>query len=265
MTWFKVDDGFESHPKVLALYDGPHPADAIALWTLAGSWCGLKLTNGAVPRGFVARSPHRVGAAELVRVGLWLETPEGYQFHDWLKMNPSRDQVLADRESNRQRQADWYARKQKQKPNAVRNSVSNSVINSDLTGAPDPVPVTKEEKEEPSPRVREVQSDFSIGHDFMRNATGRFYAGDEWRRQLARIGAKPADEKRAVLAAIQADPWCKGNLSVDPTHVLKQWPKYAAGNPQPKPFTRSRFAGPSRVPTAEEYARDAQEKAPWDL
>jgi hypothetical protein len=107
------------------------------------------------------------------------------------------------------------------------------------------------------PSAREGPSDFSIGSDLLQSATGRFY-GDEWRSQLSRIGAKPEAERKAVLAAIRGDPWCKGNLSVDPAHVLKQWPKYAAGNPPLKQVVRAavggRYAGPSEVAKPEEYA-----------
>jgi hypothetical protein len=37
MSWFAVDDRFWSHRKVMSMRRSPHYADAIALWTLAGS------------------------------------------------------------------------------------------------------------------------------------------------------------------------------------------------------------------------------------
>lgn len=254
--WFKIDDGFESHPKTLALYDGPCPADALALWALAGSWCGLKLTNGAVPRGFVARSPHRAGAAELVRVGLWIETDDGFQFHDWLKMNPSRDQVLAEREKNRERQAKWYASQQKH--NTVPNAVRNTRTNGHLTGAPDPVPVSREEELRTPPNAREELSPFRVGHDLLRDALGNQY-GEEWRADLERIGMKPDAERKTVLAAIKSSSWCRENKhAVDPKHVLRQWPRYLAGDPPLKQVARAasggKYAGPSQVAAPEDYA-----------
>lgn len=107
------------------------------------------------------------------------------------------------------------------------------------------------------PSAREEPSDFSIGSDLLMSATGRFY-GEEWKSQLSRIGSKPEAERKAVLASILADPWCKGNLSVDPRHVLQQWPKYAAGNPPLKSVVRAagggKYAGPSQVAAAEDYA-----------
>lgn len=118
------------------------------------------------------------------------------------------------------------------------------------------VPPVQEEKEE-SPPAR-------VGSDLIQSATGIFY-GAQWRHELGLIGMKPDAERVAVQAAISCDSWCKTNkTSVNPTHVLKHWARYAAGNPPMKSVARSRFAGPSRVPTAAEYARDAEEKAPWE-
>jgi hypothetical protein len=280
MPWFKIDDGFHSHPKVAQLFEGPCPGDAIALFSLAGSWVSRELTDGAVPLGFVRRSGlHPEAAAELVRVGLWEDNPGGgYWIHDYLQYNPDREQVLADREKNRERQARWYAKQQKGRPdpngppnggpNGVRNTVTNTVMNGDLTGAPVPVPVPREEIKKPPPaRAREEQNSVQVGHDLMFTATGRPYNPKDWRDELDRIGMKPAAERGAVIAAIQADPWCKGNRGVDPKHVIKNWDKYAAGYVPLKAVVRAqpaRFAGPSRVATAAEYEADKTEKAPWE-
>lgn len=103
-----------------------------------------------------------------------------------------------------------------------------------------------------------------VGSDLIQSATGIFY-GAQWRHELELIGMKPDAERVAVQAAISCDSWCKTNkTSVNPTHVLKHWARYAAGNPPMKSVARSRFAGPSRVPTAAEYAADKVEKAPWE-
>ena len=101
MSWFKIDDGFWSHPKILAL-----SPEAIALWVRAGSWCSQQLTDGEVKRHvtplFMA-GPEAI--SELVEVGLWDSIPTGYQFHDWLEYQPSRESVLSERASNAKRQA----------------------------------------------------------------------------------------------------------------------------------------------------------------
>lgn len=127
------------------------------------------------------------------------------------------------------------------------------------------VPAVPEEELRTPPNAREELSPFRIGHDLIRDAIGNQY-GEEWRRELESIGLKPEAERKAVLAAIRGDPWCKANkTSVNPTHVLKHWAKYAAGNPPLKSVVRAavggKYAGPSRVATAEEYADQGED--PW--
>jgi hypothetical protein len=106
VVWVKLDDKFHGHRKTLALFDGPCPGDAIALWTLANSWCGDQLTDGKVPLAFVRRSGlDKHAADELVRVGFWIRTEDGYEFHDWLARNKSRETVEAERASANERKA----------------------------------------------------------------------------------------------------------------------------------------------------------------
>ena len=107
MTWFKVDDGFGDHPKVLGIprADGRRLL-AVGLWTLAGRWCAKNLTDGAVP----IYLPEELGAGDeqvkdLIVATLWEETSEGFLFHDYLVYNPSRQEVLAERKANAVRQS----------------------------------------------------------------------------------------------------------------------------------------------------------------
>lgn len=104
MTWFKVDDGFADHPKVIALQASKHWKGALALWTLAGSWSSRHLTDGHVPSAVVTRlgcAPH--DALALVEAGLWDQVDGGYRFHGWEERNPSREAVEADRAATRER------------------------------------------------------------------------------------------------------------------------------------------------------------------
>ena len=101
MSWFKIDDGFWSHPKILAL-----SPEAIALWVRAGSWCSQQLTDGQVQRHVLPlfmSSPDVV--QELVTAELWEVKPFGFEFHDWLVYQLSRDEVMAKRAANAKRQA----------------------------------------------------------------------------------------------------------------------------------------------------------------
>lgn len=143
MTWVRLDDQFDEHPKFEA-------AGPLAGWlfVVGLTYAARNLTDGFVPRGAVRRLAdwHRVGedvtaaqlATELVEVGLWEAVEGGYQVHDYLDYQPSRAQVLAERERNRQRQTHY--RQRNAVTNAVTNGVTNTVSNGHVTPAPYPYP-----------------------------------------------------------------------------------------------------------------------------
>lgn len=122
MPWFRVDDGFHSHPKVLAT-----SLAARGLWVSAGSWSSGHLTDGVVPDHVLASlggTPEL--AAELVAAGLWKRRRNGWQFHDWASRNPSKQAVENDRRNNAERQKRW----RQAHSNGHRNGVTNGVTNS---------------------------------------------------------------------------------------------------------------------------------------
>jgi hypothetical protein len=128
MPWFRVDDGFHSHPKVLAT-----SLAARGLWVTAGSWSSDHLTDGFVRDHVLASlggTPEL--AAELVAEGLWRRVKGGYKFHDWLDKNPSRQAVDKQRKANAERQKRW----RDAHPNGVSNGVTNGVSNGVSNSAP---------------------------------------------------------------------------------------------------------------------------------
>jgi len=135
MTWFKVDDSFHSHPKVIAT----EPA-ALGLWVIAGSWCSANLTDGFVPDHVLPRLlPGATKLAKkLIAAGLWVRAERGYLFHDWRSFNPTADQIRAEREAAAERQRRFRAN-QSNARNGVRNGVTYGVTSPSVTG-PRPVP-----------------------------------------------------------------------------------------------------------------------------
>lgn len=118
MPWFQVDDGFHAHPKVFSL-----SMAAVGVWVLGGSWSARYLTDGAVPAGMVTRlggSPEH--AAELVAAGLWSETPEGFQFHEWEKVQPLKADVEAERAAARERMRAVRAKRKGVQPHSEERS-----------------------------------------------------------------------------------------------------------------------------------------------
>lgn len=124
MTWFAVDDSFHGHPKLAELEAGGRFAEALSLWTVAGSWCASHLTDGRVPaaqlRKLVPFSPSRA-ADELARVGMWDRVDGGFQFHDWDHYQPLRNEV----EERRQKSAARTRKSRQQAQSRVTSSVTN--------------------------------------------------------------------------------------------------------------------------------------------
>lgn len=161
MVWFRVDDTFKSHPKVLSITRGAARLRAIGLWTSMGSWCANQLTDGRfAPHMIAEMGGAPADARRLVQVGLWHDLgigcgtdscPDGepgqHQFHDYLDYNPSREKVLAERAAAAERQK--RARdKAKEKADADgRKPRRHGVTHGDVTGVvtvpptrPDPTP-----------------------------------------------------------------------------------------------------------------------------
>lgn len=114
MTWFRVDDSFPSHPKTRSIPRGPRRA-VIGTWTTMGAYAARHLTDGLVSAdNVIDEGGTRADALALVKAGLWHppgvscshptdECPgapaEGYfQYHDWLNYQPSRAEILGERE-----------------------------------------------------------------------------------------------------------------------------------------------------------------------
>lgn len=121
MTWIRLDDSFSDHPKVIA-------AGREAAWLFVSGLCysGRLLTDGFIPTAQVrslgnpfVRS-HQAAARRLVEVGLWEDAEGGYQIHDFLQYNPSKEEVLQQREAAARRQAAWRERSK-----TPRNAVTN--------------------------------------------------------------------------------------------------------------------------------------------
>jgi hypothetical protein len=104
MTWFKVDDKFYDHPKVIA-----SGATAVGVWLMCGTWAAAHLTDGYVPNEIVRRFiPRTVKNAnirqKLIDNGLWEDGGDGVWFRDWTEYQPSRAKVEAKRQASRERQ-----------------------------------------------------------------------------------------------------------------------------------------------------------------
>lgn len=130
MTWFRIDDSFGTHPKVLSIPRKDRPT-AVGLWTLAGVYAAHQLTDGHVAPNMIEELgvPKRF-ATILVTARLWhvptdkcdvceaqgtLPFKEGFQYHDWFRSQPSRAKVEQTRREDAERKAAGRAMKAAQR------------------------------------------------------------------------------------------------------------------------------------------------------
>lgn len=144
MTWFKVDDGWHAHPKVLDV-----SLAARGLWVTCGSYVAANDLDGKVPASFVRMHGGARYVSELVTAGLFETVEGGWLMHDYLVYNPSKAEVDAAQQertekARRAANARWGA-----SSNATSNapSIGNALLGDCSTDAPSrPVP-----KDPPTP------------------------------------------------------------------------------------------------------------------
>jgi len=99
MTWFRCDDRLGDHPKVMHLDDKLLPA--MGLWLMCGVYCSKHLTDGFIPRKVVRFYDGDRLAKLLEKAGLFEPVDGGWQMHDYLHWNPSKEQVADTRAKRR--------------------------------------------------------------------------------------------------------------------------------------------------------------------
>ncbi len=128
MGWVKLDDGFPDHPKMLRVGDR-----AFRFHILALCWSSRQLTDGFIPASYGGRPNDLL---ELTEAGLLEPVDGGYQIHDYLDYNPSRERVLSDRAAARERSAKAAERSAEVRANS---RGSSGEVRGNF-GAPDPAP-----------------------------------------------------------------------------------------------------------------------------
>lgn len=89
MPWFKLDDAFHSHPKVLEAGN-----EAVGLYVRCGSYASQHLTDGYIPEAVALLFGSAELADTLVEAKLWTRAKGGWRMHDFLEYNPSREEVI---------------------------------------------------------------------------------------------------------------------------------------------------------------------------
>lgn len=135
MPWVKLDDRFPSHRKVALL-----PDRAFRLHVSAICWCAENLTDGRIAERelpLIAKVRGIKSAAkELETAGLWDRIEGGWEIHDYLDYNPSREQVLAERKKNAERQ-ERFRKKRNGKPVPPDGNDGSNGVTPDVPDAPE--------------------------------------------------------------------------------------------------------------------------------
>ncbi len=225
MAWFKVDDSFHSHPKVLAC----EPA-ALGLWVVAGAWCSSSLTDGFVPDYALPRL--LPGADELARklvtAGLWKRTKGGYRFHDWNSYNPSSETVKAEREAARQRMrqlrekraANQVAAGQDAKRSGEHEANVPAKFGRRSQPRPDPISTSSKEEVPTPPRLDVLKICNHLAERVEANGSRKPRVTKEWLDEGRRLLDR---DKRTVEQVMKAIDWCqedsfwRGNVMSMPT------------------------------------------------
>ncbi|MFJ9313776.1 hypothetical protein ACIRN4_06245 [Pimelobacter simplex] len=137
MPWFKVDDTFAMHEKVMAAGNS-----AIGLWVRAGAWSMQQLTDGFVPDHVLRVLGTPKERRLLVEVSLWDEAEGGINFRSWSERQPTKEQVEAARQAAAERQRHARERAKSRRESQRDGGVSH--------GPPDPT------RPDPTPLPTEV-------------------------------------------------------------------------------------------------------------
>lgn len=207
MGWSKIDDGYPDHPKVVDLSDRAFRVD-ITAWC----YCSRFLTDGHLPETVLRRWASSKVITELVQAGRLDEVPSGFEVHDYLVYNPTRAEVLDQREKQRaQRSAAGKARA------AGAQRAVGRFVGGDTNGSP---AGSLEASTSPGPaRTRE-------GSEQVQNTTPGFALCTLLAELIEANGSKPPtvtkawrDSARLMLERDHRDPaeaerlirWCQGD------------------------------------------------------
>lgn len=195
MAWFKVDDGFWSHPKTATLSDA-----AVTLWVRSGAYSCQHLTDGVIKTTVLRLVGDVSAAAELVAAGLWIDEGDGWRFHDWDEYQETSETVKKRRADARDRQrrareARENKRSMSQGESRVTGGVSNAVSSLPPTR---PDPTRPDHPSESKDSSGESTGDESPPSPFCKRHQAS--EGSDYPCRGCKLAAQKYDEHMAALA-----------------------------------------------------------------
>jgi hypothetical protein len=152
MPWFKVDDQSTFNPKVVRAGNG-----AFGALIRLGAYCNAQLTNGFVTDEIVRMVASSRELEKMLDANMLHPVDGGYQIHDYLEYQASKEQVQADRQAIKERVKRHRNGVTAPVTTAVtnayqqrdRNAVGNTVGNSPLSSPIQSYPILSEETQTP--------------------------------------------------------------------------------------------------------------------
>lgn len=211
MSWVRLDDGAPGHRKIVGLSDA-----AFRLWIVGLTYCNQQANDGRfsaasarIMTGYLASPELGRGAiAELCAAGLWAETADGYEVHDYLEYQPSQEERCAANKAAAERMRKMRAAKHGVREPLQRNTARTSdevpakfaLPDPDpVPSRPDPVPDFKEGTQKPpaTPDVSDPQGGFLPGIPAEAGNGGKKQAEPKPKKE--RKPAKPKDPMPGTL------------------------------------------------------------------
>jgi hypothetical protein len=252
MPWFKVDDTFAMHEKVMAAGNS-----AIGLWTRAGAWSMQQLTDGFVPEHVLRALGTPKERRKLVEVSLWDEAEGGVTFRNWDERQPTKEQIEAARQAaaERQRHARERAKSRRESQRDATRDFAGSHGPPDPT-RPDPTrssygTTPPSEGADKPPAARKRAS--ALPDDFAPNDTNRRVA-QEHDVSLDRVLPQFTDHHRA-----------KGSVMKDWHAALNTWvrrenPDAPTGHVRRLPYAHELELPPDGLSPAEYAAWEREQR-----
>lgn len=235
MPWLRVDDRMYTNRKVMAA-----SSDGKLLWLWAMDYSADQLTDGILRPHEVQMLGAMLGLTDwrgiadgLIELGLFERQGDNYIIHDYLKYNPTKEQVIADREANATRQAEFQAKKRREQAtgNEDTNAVNNGVSNGVSKHVPYPYPY-------PYPNPVPTKEELLPSHD------GDAVLAPELAQTLRMVGAKrfkstgQRDAYAALLAEVGSDSYLRAvKWGVSKGFGLSEFPAIATCARKPPPRT----------------------------
>jgi hypothetical protein len=119
VPWFRLDDSFHSHPKVIAAGN-----EAVGLYVRCGTYAAQHSTDGFIPEQVALLYGTQKLADTLVRAKLWRRVRGGWRMPDYLDYNPSKEAVDKERKAAAERQKRRREGMLSRRDSAVTNAVS---------------------------------------------------------------------------------------------------------------------------------------------